>query len=349
MVFVVSSQIGLGIWTISADLVKETGHDGWIPLILAGLMMTLCSVIVMLLLKRYHNQTVLEISRHLFGRIAGTGINIILLLYLICFVAFEVRAFTEFVSILFMPLTPPLFLSCFLILPTVYLTWNGLKAVCKFSQVIFLFLAFIILVAVLLRGQLHVTFLMPVGTAGFSKIFKSMAITTFIYLGPELIPFIYPNIIDKKHALKWATTANLITTFFYTSVCLISIGLFGETLLANLKLSLFDVSRFHQIGIIQRMDFIFLILWLPFLESALRIYFFTAYTTFDGILNLKRKGWIYLLFIGLVILLSRIPRDFNQLFDYSKILSYWGGGIILLLILFYILSFLIRKGIEHNR
>jgi hypothetical protein len=189
---------------------------------------------------------------------------------------------------------------------------------------------------------------MPAGAAGISKIFKSIAITTFIYLGPELIAFVYPNVRDKNHAIKWVTIANIVTTFFYTSVCLISIALFGETMLSNLKLSLFDVTRVHQIGMVQQIDFVFLILWFPFLESALRIYFFTAYTTFNNVLNLKRKGWLYLLFIAFIILLSLIPRNFNQLFDYSKVLSYWGGGVILLLFIYYILSFMIKRGIEQR-
>jgi spore germination protein (amino acid permease) len=349
LVFVVSSQIGLGIWTISANLAKNTGHDGWISMFLAGLIMALISVLIMLLLKRYHDQTVLEISKHLFGNLFGTIINVTFLLYLLCFAAFEVRAFTEFTRILFLPLTPPLILSCLLLLPTIYLTWNGLDAVCKFSQVIFLFLGFIIVIALMLHNQFHFSFLMPFGAAGAGKILKSTAITTFIFLGPELIAFIYSNIHDKGPSLRWVISANFITTFFYTLVCLISIALFGESMLVNLKLSLFDVSRFHQIGIFERMDFVFLILWFPFLESALRIYYFTAYHTFNRVLNLKQNIRIYLLFIVLVIALSRIPKNFNELFVFSNYISYWGSGIIVLLILYYLLSFLIKKGIEHRR
>jgi hypothetical protein len=128
-------------------------------------------------------------------------INLILLLYLILFAAFEIRAFTEFTRLIMMPLTPPLILSLVLFLPTIYLTWNGLQAICKFSQIVFALFALTILLSILLHNELHLSFLAPFGTAGFKPIFKAMTLTTFLFLGPELVTFIYPKITDKANSL----------------------------------------------------------------------------------------------------------------------------------------------------
>jgi spore germination protein (amino acid permease) len=346
MVYVVSTQVGLGIWTITSNLSKATGHDGWISIFLAGLVFTVFTVVIMLLLKRYREQSILEISYHLFGKIPGTIFNALLILYLLFFVVFEVRGFTEFVSLLIMPRTPPLIISMVLILPTIYLTWNGLNTVCKFSQVIFLFLAFTLFVALLLHTKINPHFLLPVGAAGAPKIIKTTAIMTFIFLGPELVAFIYPNIIDKSNALKWTVSANLFTMLSYMIVFLLAITLFGEGLAKNLKVHLFDIPRYFRLGGFPRNDFFFVFMWFPLIESALRLFFFTAYHTINRFFHWERKRWIYGLFIFLIILLARIPKDFNQLFDFSNLLSYFGGGVILYLTLCYLLSFFIKRGIS---
>jgi spore germination protein (amino acid permease) len=348
MAYVVSSQIGVGIWTITANLAKNTGHDAWMSLLLAGFIFSIIIVVIMLLLKRYYDQTILEISRHLFGNILGTVFNTIILLYLFFFAVFEVRGITEFVGLILMPATPPLILSIVLILPTIYLTWNGLNAVCKFSQVIFSFLALISIMALLLHNKINVNFLLPVGTVEFTKIIKNIPITTFIYLGPEFVAFIYPQIRDRNDSLKWAMSANLLTTLAYTTVFIVAIALFGENLAKGLKLHLFDMPRYFRISGIDRSDFIFVMIWFPLVESALRIFFFTAYHAINSFFRWERNRWRYCLFTAIIIILSRIPRDLNQLFDFSNILSYWGGGVVFYMICCYLLSFIIKRGVKEK-
>jgi spore germination protein BB len=343
--FIMSAQIGAGIIMLPSALAKFTGHDGWISVLAAGMVATLTVVVIVILMKKFPGQGILEIQRELFGSFLGTGLNILFLLYLIMITFVILRIFIELIGLVFVGLFPPLFLSLLILTPTVYLTMSGLKPVCRFSGVVIFILILILIVFWLTRNHFRSFFLMPVGAAGLKSLMVGFKESIYAYLGLEMIAFIHPMVSDSKNSLKWAVVANLISTVFYILVTLVTTAVYGEKMLAQLVAPLFKLPGMIKIPIFERLDLLFIIWWFPLLEGVLRSYFFTTVQSITRILPVKLnidRRLLILLFAAVVIYLSRIPGSFIQVLAFLKIVNLAGVMVIGLLYLCYLYS-LIKK------
>lgn len=345
-IFILSAQVGLGFITLPATLVQEVGHDGWIPILSAGLISTIAIVPIMSLLKRYSDQSIFEISRHLFGKFLGQTVNYILLLYLCFLMIAGFRYFTEFVKLFTLEVTPGLAIALLIIIPTAYLTWYGLKALARFSSIIMVILVFILVLAFLVLNRIRLTFLMPIGAADLTALIHSITPSLLPFIGLELAVFVYPYVSDKKNALKSVVAANLVAMIFFIIIFLVTTGLFGENLLKSQIAPLFNLSRYYRVPFIGRVDLFFILLWFPLLEGTFRAYFFTTYNSLRRIFPFQNQKVFFGLFVALTILLSRIPADLVQVFKLAEIVSISGITTIAFLILCYLFSFIKKRGVK---
>lgn len=347
-VFILSAQVGLGVIGLPSDLAKAVGHDGWISILSAGLLSTLVTIILIALLRRYSNQSIFEINRHLFGNILGQTINILLILYLSFSMVAAFRYFTEFIKLFTMEATPEIILALLIIAPTVYLSWYGLKPVARFSQIIFFILFFVLVLSLLTIKKVRLTFLMPVGAADLTTLGQSIIPATLAFIGLELTVFLYPYIKDKENTLKWVVSANLCTMVFIAIIFVVTTGLFGENLLKMQVAPLFNLARYYRAPYLGRVDLIFILLWFPLLESTFRSYFFTTYDSLRRSFAFKNQKRVYGLYTALTILLSRLPNDMTQATQLAKGVNLSGIAVFGFLILCYLYS-LIKQRSEKSK
>ncbi|NLM36907.1 MAG: GerAB/ArcD/ProY family transporter [Firmicutes bacterium] len=345
-VFVLSAQVGLGVVGLPSDLVKEVGHDGWISILSAGILSTVITVIVIALLRRYSNQSIFEINRHLYGKIPGQIINFLLILYLGFLMVIGFRYFTEFIKLFTLKATPELFLALLIIAPTAYLSWYGLKPVARFSGIIFVILFFFLLLNLLTLKKIRVSFLMPVGAADLAALGQSIIPALLAFVGLELTVFLYPYITDKRNVLKWVIIANLCTSAFITIIFLVTMGYFGENLLKMQVAPLFNLARYYRAPYFGRVDLFFILLWFPLLESTFRSYFFTTYDCMRRYFSFKDQKLAYGLYAALTILLSRLPKDFTQATQLGKVVNLAGIAVFGFLSLCYLYSFFNKRGVK---
>ncbi|HEY8392519.1 MAG TPA: GerAB/ArcD/ProY family transporter [Capillibacterium sp.] len=345
-IFILSAQVGLGVIGLPANLAKKVGHDGWIAILGAGLLSSLLAIVLIALLRRYAGQSIFEINRDLFGPWPGKVINFLLILYLNFSMVAAFRYFTEFIKLFTLEATPGIILALLIIAPTFYLCWYGLKPVARFSRIIFLILFFILLLSLLTIKKLRFSFLLPVGAADPASLGQSLVPATFVFIGLELAVFLYPYVKDKENTLKWVLGANLCTMLFTTIIFLVTTGLFGENLLKTQVAPLFNLARYYRAPYLGRIDLFFILFWFPLLEGTFRSYFFTAYDSLRRLFRFKNRKLGYGLYTVLTILLSRLPRDFNQAGQLANAVTLSGIGVFGFLVLCYLYSLLNKRGVK---
>lgn len=347
MIFIIGAQIGIGILDLPYRLAKNVGHDGWISVLLTGFLTGAASLIILRLLDRYKDKSIYEINRYLYGKYIGVLFNIIILLYLILAVSLGSRLLVEMVKMTVLKLTPPLVLSSFIIIPTVYLVWSGLKPVCRFASLILIMIVLIFLLFLLIGKFIRLTFIMPVGEAGINKIMGGIFTSFFAFLGFELIAVVYPNVTDKQNASKHITIGSIITTLFYTLFTLLTTGFFGENMLKHLIFPLYSLTRSYRAPVLERIDLYFIALWVPAMAISLRAYFYSTYDSINKMFNIKRKTLSILIFTIAAILIGRIPKDLVELYEYLNILSLSGIGVAVFIIMSYIVSLINKRGVQR--
>lgn len=351
-IFILASQISFGVLKLGGTLAQDVGHDGWISVLLSGLLVCILIYIMMNLLKRFSNMSIQDINLYLFGKAFGSFLNVLLIFYPVYATVIIIRMFTDIIGISVLELTPGLVVSSFIIIPIVYLSWYGLKYICRFSSLKILLLIIIALYYLLLSTYFRGTFLQPVGAAGLVPIIKGSYTPYLSYMGFELLSIFYPHINQKDKSVKYAILGNLTTMSFYIFTVLFLTGFFGETMLKQLQYPIFSLARAYRAPILERLDLFFIALWFPIMETVLQLYFYSAYYSIRKLLKIekdkKKSKLLISVFTLAVIALSRLPRDMIQLDELFTNLDYMGTAFIIHILLCYFFSFIKKPGGVSN-
>ena len=344
--FTFVTQTGLGVITLPTVMAKEVGHDGWISLLISGVIAVILSVLFAVLLKKYSNKGIYDINKLIFGKIIGNVLNFLLVLYLLLAAMRGVRVFTLFLRLTVLPLSPPSAVSPFVMLPSVYLVWQGLKYVCRFKYITVLSYIVALLFMALFIGQLRGSFLMPIGEAGINQILSSIKTSLPAFIGLELIVFLFPEIVNKKKAFRWHLLAIILSTLFFIIVVATSTSLFGENFLKVQTIPLFNMSRSYNAPIIERVDIYIISLWFVVMGCSMRAYMFTAFYSLQKVFKLKKTKVLLIIYFTFLVLFSRLPRDINEAFMFLNVTNYIGIGVSVFFILCLCLSFVRKKGVK---
>ena len=348
MALIVSIQIGVGSFDLPSDLARGSGHDGWISILVFGIIITIVTSIIVRLMNIYNDKSIYEINKLLYGKYLGNFLNLLIVIYLWYSTCVYVRAFTNIVHIHLLNSTPPFILSSFLLIPTIYLTWYGLKYVARFSLTIYLTIAFCFLLYFLVFKDLRYTFLMPVGKSGIEGIKASFLPCIFAFLGYEVISVIYPEITNKKKVMKYAIGADIITIIFCLLLVLVTTSFFGEEMLKKSLYPLIKISRAFRAPIIERLDILFIAMWIPAMSIATRGFFCITYYSINKLLNLKKNITYFFAFTIITIWASNIPKNHSQLDPYNDIMTISGIAFSIFLVICYLFSFIKKKGVKPH-
>ncbi|MCT8978437.1 spore germination protein [Clostridium sp. CX1] len=353
--FIVSSQIGIGILTLPSTLAEDVGHDGWIVVLLAGMLFSTLTLLIMLFLRRFDGKSLIEINKVIYGKYFSLIVSLIYIIYVYFGTIVTLRAFVEMVRITILKLTPIFALVLLCLIPEIYLAWYGLKAISRFGNVIYIVLFSSIILYLFSLYDYRMDFILPIGEAGIPAILKTTLATTMSYLGPELALFIYSDIKDKDKALKYAVLGNFITTLFYTATVLVLTLFFGEEMLLRLVFPLFSFSSSHRVFVFERLDLIFVSLWMPSMGTTMLSYYFCTYYGLSKLMRIPIgtrdiNSSRIALFIGILLLvvpLSLLPKTSIEIRNLLNILGYVGMGVIILTLISYFICLLrARSGLK---
>lgn len=342
------TQTGVGIIMVPAVLAKEAGHDGWISVMLTGAAVLVLTMLIMGLLWRYKDKSIYDINKYIFGKYLGTLLNIIIVFYLLTTTVGGASLFNYFIRITLLQETPAWALAPFIILPSFYLVWHGLKHMGRFLFCSIVCYFIILLFIIFLYKDFRVSFILPIGEAGITSIIYSTKTCFFAFMGFEAIAFFYPYISDKRNALKWSIGAILMSTAFLGIFVLAATVTFGEHFLSIMVIPFFSLSRVYNAPIIERVDLYLTALWFIPIACSIRTYIFAAYDGMQNVFKLKKTKRLYFLFFLLILVASSLPRDFNQVIALIEGITLMGMIMVIFLVFCLLLSFIRKKGVRTN-
>ena len=358
MTFLISAQVGVGAITLPNRLAVSVGHDGWIAVIFGGIISASLSTLSVKLMERYKDKNLFEINSLSYGKFFGTALNLLVILYSFLKCSITLGFFVQTVHTTALKLTPAIILAAVLAAPAIYLSWYGLKPMCRFASVIFVIIFLEFFLFTLRFGEFKTVFLMPVGIFKIPKMARAIFSTSYTFLSSSILTIIYTEITDKKNALKYSLTSNVITTLFILISTAFTIGLFGENMLKHIIFPLYEVATTYNVPVLERIDLWFLSIWFPALSMSFGLYFFIIYYSIGKVFKKtnssasksspnKAKKSIFnmntvsLLVLSIfIVLFSIIPNNFSDVRKYIIILDYIGNPLIFGPLIFnYILSF----------
>jgi spore germination protein (amino acid permease) len=339
----IQSQIGVALLSLPNVVQKSAKGDGWISTLIAGLVLQIMLIIYWQLLRRFPTLIYTEITQKIVGNFLGKLLNSFIYLYFILVGGLATILFIKLINLWLLPLTPGWIISLLILTSCVYLASSDLKMIARF----FVLASSLILLLWVTSffywfTPKEVQYILPIGSSGFKNILLGSNNSLLAMLGFETLLFVFPYIIGNKGVLKTISMANLFITLFYTYFIFITLITFSTDQLGQMREPILNLLRGISYRMIDRVDIIFLSVWIVPMTTSIIIYLYMASRS----MNVKKKRYPKVVLVngGILFLITLLPHDDVFITLFNKYVSYLSYAVIFLIpTLLLILSFLLKK------
>lgn len=308
----------------------------------------LCIVaLICKLFKNFPSSDILDISEFLGGKVLKSIIGVLFIIFFLITAATFLRSFCESLKLIYFPRTPIAFLILLFIIMIVITNKLGGNAVIRANVLILPIVLFsIAFIFIANAGDFVFERIFPIFGNGLSTTLFSSFSNLFAFGGISLLYFIPPSLNQPNQFKKIAFTSIILSAIWLFLSVSTLLFIFPSVVTTDEILPLYYASRFIEFGrFFQRLDAIFLLVWIVSMASYLSIVMSFSVNAFKKTTNFK---YVYLIIYGFAIILfilSLIPRNSAQLaFLEYKVYQYNA----LILVYFISISILVLANLKHK-
>ncbi|MGM0840329.1 MAG: GerAB/ArcD/ProY family transporter [Bacillota bacterium] len=341
----IQTQVGFGILTLPNTLQSTSKGDGWMSVLLAGAVIQLFLVMIWLLMRRFPRFIYSEITTFLLGKTVGTFINTIMYLYFILAATFILLQFASIIKEHLLLSTPFWVIGLLMMLTCTYLAISDIRIIARFFALISVLILFkfgISFFSFLLPVDLH--HILPLGSSGVKQIALGGKDCLLTVLGFELILFLYP-LASKKGTtfLKVITWANVFVTGLTAYFVILCIMIFSQPALEEIKYPVIYFLRPLQFQMIDRLDLLFLSIWIVPLGISIVTYIYMG----SKILPFFRAKSYKLVLMNstlIFVLFTIAKKDLDSQKLYSSFVEYLSYAVVFAIpCILLLISYLFKK------
>ncbi|MEK4365925.1 GerAB/ArcD/ProY family transporter [Paenibacillus sp. FSL M8-0212] len=349
IIVVINSILGAGILTLPRTISKAVETpDVWISVILAGLIVTIVSLLLVTLCRRFPGKTVFEFIPEITGKWISYLIGLLIIVYFVVLCSFEVRVMAEITSMYILERTPSWVTIMVSLWIGIYMLTGGLKVIIRvFSIVLPVTLVLLGLVFLLSTKMFDITNLRPILGEGIMPVLRGLKPSCLSYSGYEVLLIVTAYMKDVKASNKTAIFSILICTMIYMVTIVTVVGNLSLSGVETRMWPTFDMVRSFEIEgfLFERYESLFIVFWLMqiFATYAFKHYF--ASIGIRDLFRLKKITGIQFAMLPVLYLIAYLPKNLEEtlaLGDFLGNMSIFLFGLLPLLLL--ILSFVRKKG-----
>lgn len=268
LVFMMASKIFL---SFPRDLVYQGKTGGWLVVLLSGLFSLIGFCFIYLLLKKYPDKNLIEISSYLTGPVLGLIIGLLIFSFFLVNTALLLRKFSETFILAILPRTPISVIMLFFLILLIYSVLKGIETI---TRVAWFYGPYLLgtLVTILRFSVIHAHLynLSPLLGPGPLVIVKYSLVDLSLFSEVIFLALVAPLIREKTKIFKVGLMSIVITSCINLIVVLIIIMVFTAEAVERLSLPLFQLARLITFGaFIQRVESVFVFLY--FLAASIQL------------------------------------------------------------------------------
>jgi len=315
---VVSTAVGIGILTLPNRIAIANGNDGWITIILSGLLVIPIIMVMDRIFKMYPNKDFFTIGREVLGKWVFNIFLIIFFIYFIVLMSNIVRSLGELIKAFLLETTPVEVLIISFVLVTSYIARDNIQIIGRAAYFIYpLILSFVIFLFLVILPEIDFTNVLPVFQSDFSKIPKGIEIAFFSYMGYEILLFALPYAEKKEDNLRASLTGLGIVILIYTLIFLLTLAQYG---VHSLRRQTFPtLSLVKEVDLpgyfIENLDGLVMAFWVLIVFSTMAAFYYASGIVLSQLFNTKDHGLFILPIAPIVYIISLIPRNVITLYD----------------------------------
>ncbi|WP_071393623.1 GerAB/ArcD/ProY family transporter [Bacillus tuaregi] len=338
-------QTGIGILGFTRIIAKNAGHDGWISIIVTGLVIQLIIWMIYKMAK-VADGDILAIHSFILGKKLSKAICSLLIIYFCLLTVTVLRGFIEIVHVWMFPELSIFWFSVVFFILLNYIVNGGIRTVTgiAFFSVVLPF--YIVLLFFITIPYSDFTNLLPILDHPVSDILRGSRDMSLTVLGFETILIFYPFIKSPEKSRKWASLGNLYTILLCLYIAILTFSYFSENQLQKNAWPLLTMWKIIKMPFVERFEYIGIANWCLIILPNACLAIWCASWLAKQIFSLRQKISVpalsVLCIIGTSLLLTR--EMVNILTDITaKIGLYFNFVYIPLLFLATIIAEKVKK------
>lgn len=341
MIALPSMLIGVSVLALPSQVASVTSFsDGWISILISGVMFTIFAILGTKLAALFPNQSFLSYMSFLVTKpvaIVLTFVNVCIALFLS---AFSVRSVAYISQQYLFNHTPMEVLALLFLLVVIYAVSGSRAGVFRLNV---LFLP-IILVVFLFVGIMNIKWIeaenfLPLFQSDLKAYMKGVVETYEAFVGIGIVLFYVVIIKQPKHLTKKIITGMSIAFIFYILIFLLSIGVFGNMVTGNLQYPMIELAKRVDIpgGIFERIDALIFTIWIMAIFNTVALSLDAGVFLLSSIFKQINKRILTFILSPIVYYVAMFPQQVDQVKKTtsiaSQIISYFTFALILSLLL----------------
>ncbi|HHY74874.1 MAG TPA: GerAB/ArcD/ProY family transporter [Bacillus bacterium] len=308
---ITSVQVGVGVLGFQ-PLLLVANHDGWIAVLLAGLMV---HFIIWILYKLIQNGKgdLIDIHQQAFGKWVGNSFSLSVMLYYIFTCITVLRSYIEVVQVWIFPDLPTWSFALVFMMLIYYVVTGGFRTVagiCFFSVIMPAYLALTFFFPLKFAKWEN---LMPLFDINIKPLFTASLHMTLSYLGFSVLLVFHPFIKDGEKTQKWAQLGTLVTTALYVFIEIITIVYYSRDQLKVVTWPTLGLWKIAELPFVERFEFIGIATWLLVILPNITMFLWAASRIGKRVFGYKQKYFLVailiIVFVGCIYFESRETID----------------------------------------
>ncbi len=249
-------QIGVGVLTLPRDLAEKAGTDGWIGIIIGWFIATVTSLVIIQIMKKHPNGTILDLLTYYFGKWVGRVGGVILALYFGLLALYSFITEAMFIQAWVLPRASLYLLILLLSIPSYLLVRNNIQILGRYSVLVFFMTIWIIFIYIISLKEAQFLNLLPVLKEGWHPVMNTVKMTITTYVGFDIAFFLYPFLKKKESASLGIVIANTITMFAYLLITLVAFVVFSPNEITKFNEPAITLFKVIELTFIERLEIV---------------------------------------------------------------------------------------------
>lgn len=309
------TQVGIGLFALPRLVAETASTDGWMSIIIGWLASLLASLIIIQVLKRNPQWTIVDLFKHYFGKWIGSLLSLCLAIYFAFFAFIVLDRAVLYIKAMILQRTQDYILIALFMIPGVFMVRNGIRVLGRYSELVFfisLWLPLLFLYVLMDGNWLH---LLPLFKEGIMPVIETAMSSLFSFLGFETAFFVYPFLQKKQHASTGIIVANVLTLLVYLHVTITCFLFFSPDEITQFNEPTLAALRIIEFRFLERFDMLVLTFYLFYVSTTWMPVAFCAVFTTSQLLGKQDHSKHFYLFCCIIFIVTIIVRptfDLNE-------------------------------------
>lgn len=345
---IVTVVVGVGILSLPSDIAMIMENDGWIGILIGGLVTIPFIIMIDRLFKLQPGKTFFQLGKEVLNPIVFQIFLIIGVFYTIILLGYTSRIFADIIKAYLLETTPTEIIIITMLVAISYIARSPIEVIARIAVMIYpIIIMFIIFLIIINIPNMDITNIYPMFQAGYRTIPKGIIAALFSYSGYEFILLALPYAEDNKKTLRYSLNGIMIVIAIYLIVFIISLSQYG---IHQLKREIWPtIAIVKEVDLpgyfLENLDGIVIAVWVMVVYGTMGPFLHAAGTILSYVFQTKVHDIFILPLLPIIYLIAMLPRNLVQTEQYlGKIVNYLSiVAIIIIPVIMFVATYIYTR------